>query len=114
MLEGMLETIKQLCKERDIGFATLERELGFGAGSVRRWGVSPPSIDRVAKVAEYFGVTLDFLFYGKTKKAHPINEMSREDMIMKIVAIFNSLGPEDKKFALGLLDTIRQVPRADT
>ena len=114
MFERLFETIKQLCKERGTTVAALERELRFSSASIRKWVSSPPSLDKVVKVAEYFGVPVDYLIFGNQKTAHPANEMSRQDMIMKIVAMFNSLGPEDRKFALGLLDTILQSPKRDT
>ena len=59
----ILENITKLLKDRTI--AELEREVGFGNGTIRRWEDSSPSIDKVQKLAEYFNVSIDFLLTGK-------------------------------------------------
>ena len=63
----MLENIQKLCDERDVTIAQLERDLNFGRGSIYKWNKNSPSIDKVQKVAEYFGVSTDFLLYGFDK-----------------------------------------------
>jgi len=60
----LLEKIKVLCSQRDITVSELERILEFGNGTMHKWGKSQPSADKVLKVAEYFGVSLDYLFNG--------------------------------------------------
>jgi transcriptional regulator with XRE-family HTH domain len=62
-----LENIQKLCDERDVTIAQLERDLNFGRGSIYKWNKNSPSIDKVQKVAEYFGVSTDFLLYGFDK-----------------------------------------------
>jgi len=63
----LLENIQKLCDERDVTIAQLERDLNFGRGSIYKWNKNSPSIDKVQKVAEYFGVSTDFLLYGFDK-----------------------------------------------
>ena len=41
--------------------AELERNLGLGAGTVSRWNVRVPGVDKVQKVADYFSVSTDYL-----------------------------------------------------
>ena len=41
--------------------AKLESELGFGNCTIVKWEHSSPSVDRLKKVADYFGVTVDRL-----------------------------------------------------
>lgn len=55
------ENVKQLCVERGITFAELERQLGLGNGVIARWGGIRPRVDRLKLVADYFGVTVDEL-----------------------------------------------------
>ena len=57
----MFERIAELCKERGISISRLERELGFGNATIRKWHESSPSVDKVKKVADYFGVTIESL-----------------------------------------------------
>lgn len=58
----MLEEIKSLCAERGISICELEKACGLGTRTVYRWGkTSSPSIDKVKKVADYLGVSVDSL-----------------------------------------------------
>lgn len=53
----LLSRIKLLCLESGFTFKTLEKELGFGNGVIRRWDKSSPSISAVTKVAKHFNVS---------------------------------------------------------
>lgn len=55
------ENIVKLCQERGISIARLEKECGFGNATIRGWSVSSPTLAKVQKVAEYFGVSVDDL-----------------------------------------------------
>lgn len=60
----MAERIRELCRIKGTNIKCLERALGFGNGTISRWDVSSPSVDKVAKVAAYFGVTCDYIING--------------------------------------------------
>ena len=57
----MLEKIKSLCQERGISLPELEKACGLGTRTIYRWDEVIPSVDKVKKVARYFGVTVDSL-----------------------------------------------------
>lgn len=57
----LCENVKELCRKNNITFAQLERELGFGNGTIRKWAGASPSVDRLEKVADYFKVSTDQL-----------------------------------------------------
>lgn len=57
----MVEKIRCLCKKSGDTLASLERTLGFGNGTIARWGTRVPSVDKVKAVADYFGCTVDEL-----------------------------------------------------
>lgn len=57
----IVEKIKILCNEKVMTIAELERNLGLGAGTVSRWNVRVPGVDKVQKVADYFSVSTDYL-----------------------------------------------------
>lgn len=63
----MLEIIQNLCKEKGTSIFKLEKELGFGNGTIYKWDKSSPAVDKLKKVAEYLGVSTDFLLYGFDK-----------------------------------------------
>ncbi len=57
----LLETVKELASSHSISFAELERRLGFSNGSLRRWGTTSPSVERLEKVANFFDVSTNYL-----------------------------------------------------
>lgn len=57
----LLSRIKELCAEKSITLAALEKTLNFGNGSLSRWDSSSPSSDKLQKVADYFNVSTDYL-----------------------------------------------------
>ena len=65
----MYERIKELCRTREITIADLEKTLGFGTRTIYNWTSHAPSVDKVIAVAEYFGVSIDYLVTGKDAAA---------------------------------------------
>lgn len=57
----LLNRVKELVSNRGMSLAELERTLGFGQGSIRKWDQSNPSTDKLTAVADYFHVSTDFL-----------------------------------------------------
>lgn len=62
---GLVEKIKNLCEEKDTTLIGLEREIGLGRGTIRKWETYSPAVDKLQKVAQYFNVSTDYLL-GKT------------------------------------------------
>ena len=57
----IVENIKALCKREGVTVKALEEICNLGNGTVRRWNDSPPGVDKVQRVASFFGVTIDEL-----------------------------------------------------
>lgn len=66
----MVDLIKSLCNKKGITVSALGVELGLGKNSITRWDENKPSVDRVQKVADYFGVSVDYLL-SRTDDPHP-------------------------------------------
>ncbi|EPI2195111.1 helix-turn-helix domain-containing protein [Enterococcus faecalis] len=62
---NLLERIKELCKKRSISVSRLEEELGFPKNTIYQWKNRTPGTDKLSIVADYFGVTIDYLL-GRT------------------------------------------------
>lgn len=60
----MLDRIKELCDKNNIKIKPLEEKLGLSNGSIRQWDEKYPSCDRIAKVANYFNVSIEYLLTG--------------------------------------------------
>lgn len=72
---GLVEKIQELCSSKETTLIGLEREIGLGRGTIRKWNQYSPSIDKLQKVADYFGVTTDSL----------LTDLDRE--ILKLIRI---------------------------
>ena len=59
------DRIKQLAAQRKITIAELERKLHIANGTIGKWDKQNPSIEPLKKLADYFGVTTDYLL-GRT------------------------------------------------
>lgn len=70
----MKERIKELCKNNGISMNKLEDTLGFGKGYISKLGESTPNASKIKKIADYFGVTVDYLMTGKETEGYYLNE----------------------------------------
>ena len=59
------ERIKELCREKEISMNQLERDLSFGKGYISKLGKSSPNAIKLQKIADYFGVSLEYLMNGE-------------------------------------------------
>jgi transcriptional regulator with XRE-family HTH domain len=88
------DRIKELCDKNGIAVTALETQLGFGRGSIGKMRTAKSvSADRVKKIADYFGVPIDYLVNGKeTLYEIAVHKVRQE----KFVDMFNSLSPKDQ------------------
>lgn len=73
-----VERVKAMCKDRKIAISKLEKELGFSNGYIGqlRKGVFPD--DRLRMIADYFGVSVEYLMTGKENVAN-VSELTVKD-----------------------------------
>ena len=57
----ILDNIRAMCAKRGISTFMLERERGFGDGTIMKWKTASPTVGKLKRVADYFGVTVDEL-----------------------------------------------------
>ena len=85
----MVERIIKLMEEKGINGAELAKMIGLSHGVVSEWkkGKAKPGTEAIIKIANYFGVTTDYLLTGKTNNSRPtiINlvENPKEDIAME-------------------------------
>lgn len=69
---SVYDEIARLCLERGIAVTALERELGFGRGSIGKLKKGATmGAERLQKVADYFGVSTDELLGVPKMGQHP-------------------------------------------
>lgn len=61
------EKIKELTKQNGISVRELEKRLGFSNGYFSKWKTVSPNSEGLAKVSDYFGVSIDYLL-GREEK----------------------------------------------
>jgi len=59
------ERIESLRKSKGLSQGKLEKQLGFSNGSISKWKNSTPKIERLQKLADFFGVSVEYLMTGK-------------------------------------------------
>lgn len=63
-----VERVKTICKDRKIPISKLERDLGYSNGYIGQLRKGTFPNDRLKEIADYFGVSVDYLMTGKEKE----------------------------------------------
>lgn len=61
----IFERIESLRKSKGLSQGKLEKQLGFSNGSISKWKNSTPKVERLQKLADFFGVSVEYLMTGK-------------------------------------------------
>lgn len=75
---NIYEKVMELCKLNGVEKTTLEESCGFSQNSINKWKESVPSVDRIIKVADYFGVSIDYLL------GHDVQEKNQSFQTEKV------------------------------
>ncbi|MEB5950648.1 helix-turn-helix domain-containing protein [Enterococcus innesii] len=67
---SVFDRIKQLSSDQGKSMSKVATELGFSENLFYRWKTSEPKAKDLAKVADYFGVTTDYLL-GRNDSLSP-------------------------------------------
>jgi transcriptional regulator with XRE-family HTH domain len=63
-----VERTKEICKIKRIPISRLEKDLGFANGYIGQLKKGTMPADRLAKIADYLGVSQTYLLYGEKEK----------------------------------------------
>lgn len=105
-----------LCSEKRISPSKAAIECGFNKGSVSVWKKRfengediQPTPEILIKIADYFGVTVDYLLGNDENKNSPLsNENGLSESQREIIALFDSAPPELQAAALAVLRSAEQ------
>lgn len=89
----MFDTIKDLCTRRGISINDLEEALGYSKNTLYRLKKQTPGSDKLEAIADYFGVTTDYLL-GRTNQKEPywkLNEKEEKDIAKEVEKIISGL-----------------------
>ena len=86
-----IERIELLLKERGISAAQMSKACGLSSGLFSQWksGTQAPSLKKLTAIAEFFGVTTDYLLGKEKEKAAPVIT-TRSGLYDKLSALSDS------------------------
>ena len=98
------DTLVKLCKEHNVKITPLVVSCGGSKSSPLNWknGASPNS-DIVIKLAEYFGVSTDYLLLGK--------EPELSDKQQQLLNLFNQLSEENQAKIIERVETLLDMQK---
>ena len=63
----MVSKIKALAKSRGLSILQVEEQCGIGRKSIYGWDSNTPAVDKVKRVADFFGVSIEELLEPETQ-----------------------------------------------
>ena len=98
------DTLVKLCKEHNVKITPLVVSFGVSGSTPTAWkkGASPNS-DIVIKLAEYFGVSTDYLLLGK--------EPELSDRQQQLLNLFNQLSDENQAKIIERAETLLEMQK---
>lgn len=93
----MYEIFKSLLEERGVTAYQVSKATGISTGSLTDWkkGRSKPKMEKLQKIADYFGVSIDYLCGNEEKDPSPKAEVSDDDIKF---ALFGGAKVTDAQF----------------
>ena len=61
----LTERIREMASKQGLNIKSIEVSAGFGNGTIRRWGSSPPSADKLLKIANMLNTSCEYLLTGE-------------------------------------------------
>ena len=90
---NLRDRIKELANQRKVSVAELERALGFGNGSISKWNKQSPSTEKLKQVADYFGVSTDYLL-GRSDDKYDLSPQEKIDIGIEAEKMMKGLNDE--------------------
>ncbi|HWT73104.1 MAG TPA: helix-turn-helix transcriptional regulator [Mobilitalea sp.] len=85
--ENLKNNLVRLRKERNITQDILAASLDISVQAISKWetGVSLPDIMQIPRIARFYGVTIDYLFYNEGNDNPVINDEIPDDKKLRII-----------------------------
>lgn len=93
---GLYEQIRDIAKSKGYSVNKLEKELGFARSSINKFNKNIPSVDKLQQIADFLGVSLDYLMTGETpseKKEVTLTPRDERDIKKDLDNIMEKLKP---------------------
>lgn len=104
------DRIKELAKRRGLSINLLEEKLGYSKNTIYNLKNSKPSTERISEIADYFGVSTDYLL-GRTDNPAIAGEKAPDheielDALDGRIMLFDGkpLSDDDKRAIKGIIE----------
>ena len=116
----LYERIKELSKKKGVSITKTEHDLGFGRGSLSKIDRHKPSNEKLQRIADYFGVTVDQLtgvqtdvqadgYYVNEDTAKTAQQIFDDPYLRILFDAAQDSRPEDLQMAADLLRRLKKT-----
>ena len=91
----MVNRLLELCEKQKTNFSAVEKRLGFGNASLQKTNEKIQA-NRLKKLADYFGVTMEYLLTGAETPQERLSEDERE-----LISLYRQMPTENRTELLG-------------
>lgn len=103
-----IDLVVELLDKKGISGAKMSRDLGFSNAVFSQWksGAQNPSMKSIIKMANYFGVSVEYLL-GNEQKEKPAGFTDEQlKQYNEIMSIYNQLSDDKKIMAKNILESM--------
>lgn len=107
----MYEIFEKLLMERGVTAYKVAKATGISTGSMTDWkkGRSAPKVDKLQKIADYFGVSVDYLLGNEPKEKTPAEaDVTFDDFTYAMYGEAKKLTDEDKNMLLEMARMLKK------
>ena len=119
---GLYEQIRDIAKEKGYSINKLEQALGFARSSINKFNKNKPSIDKLQQIAEFLGVSVDYLttgeepengerYYLNDETAAMAQELFENKELRVLFDAARTATPEDLKTTYDMLLALKRKER---
>lgn len=94
---GLYENVKKAANAKGYSINRLEKELGFARSYIGKFKTITPSVDKIQKIADFLGVSTDYLMTGKedVPQAPQLNARDKRDIARDLESIMEKLNNQE-------------------
>jgi transcriptional regulator with XRE-family HTH domain len=101
------ERLKQICQQNNTSPTALCKTLGISTSKVTAWNNgSMPAAKVSIKIADYFGVTVDYLL---GKEDAPTTDASLSEHEAKLLTMFRAVPADKQEYLLRIIEDALQI-----
>jgi transcriptional regulator with XRE-family HTH domain len=101
------EKLANLAKSQKKPLKTAAKETGVSEGAISGWKKSFPTVDNLAYIAHYYGVSLDYLVFNENSDNNKLTPGE-----MELVLNYRNLTEDNRRNVRALINSMLSIPAA--